>query len=120
VLLIQNVRQSNDVTIVDVGGRFDASSAAAVRDRLHQLIAQGQCRLVLNLSEMAFIDSAGLGALVSCLRRAAAEGGDLRLAEVPAFCRSIFELTRLTRVFNVGESEAQAVAAIAEGAPHSP
>jgi anti-sigma B factor antagonist len=118
-LLIQNVRQSDEVTIVDVGGRFDAASAPAVRDRLHQLIEEGHSRLLLNLSEMEFIDSAGLGALVSCLRRAAADGGDLRLAEVPAFCRSIFELTRLTRVFNVGESEAQAVAAIQKGAKPS-
>jgi anti-sigma B factor antagonist len=117
--LIQNVRQSNAVTIVDIGGRFDAASAAAVRDRLHQLIEEGHSRLVLNLSQMEFIDSAGLGALVSCLRRAAADGGDLRLAEVPAFCRSIFELTRLTRVFSVGEDEAQAVAAIQKGAKPS-
>jgi len=116
VLLIQNVRQSNDVTIVELGGRFDAASAAAVRDRLHDLIAQGHSKLVLNLSRMEFIDSAGLGALVSCLRRAAADGGDLRLAEVPAFCRSIFELTRLTRVFKVRESEEEAVAAIEKGA----
>ena len=114
--MLQNVRQNNDVTIVDVGGRFDASTAAAVRDRLHSLIEEGHARLVVNLSQMEFIDSAGLGALVSCLRRAAADGGDLRLAEVPAFCRSIFELTRLTRVFKVGESEAEAVAAIEGGA----
>jgi anti-sigma B factor antagonist len=119
VFLIRNVRQSNDVTIVDMAGRFDASSAQGVRDRLHELIAQGHSMLVLNLSGLEFIDSAGLGALVSCLRRAAADGGDLRLAQVPAFCRSIFELTRLTRVFQVGQSEEEAVAAIKKGAQQS-
>ena len=55
--------------------------------------------------------------LVSCLRRAAAEGGDLRLAEVPPFCRSIFELTRLTRVFDVTQTTEQAIRAVAEDEP---
>ena len=91
-------------------------TAPTVKAGLHELIAKGNNRLVVNLEKMEFVDSAGLGVLVSCLRRAAAEGGDLRLAEVPAFCRSIFELTRLTRVFDVTESEAQAVKAIRSSA----
>ena len=110
--MIVNVRQEDAVTIVDVGGRFDAVSAPDVRSGLHQLIEDGNTNLVINLAKMEFIDSAGLGVLVSCLRRAAAEGGDLRLAEVPAFCRSIFELTRLTRVFDVAETESQAKKAL--------
>ncbi len=103
------------MTIVELSGRFDAVSAEQVKQDLHQLIEKGNARLVLNLAGLEFIDSAGLGVLVSCLRRAAAEGGDLRVAEVPAFCRSIFELTRLTRVFDVTESEQDAVAALQAG-----
>jgi len=100
--------------VVELAGRFDAATAPGVKDELHRLIEEGRSKLVLNLSQMEFIDSAGLGALVSCLRRAAAEGGDLRLAEVPPFCRSIFELTRLTRVFAVGDSEATAITGLSE------
>ena len=103
-----NVRRDGEITVVDLAGRFDAVSAPEVKADLHRLIEEGHTHLVVNLGGMEFIDSAGLGALVSCLRRAAAEGGDLRLAEVPAFCRSIFELTRLTRVFDVTESESEA------------
>jgi anti-sigma B factor antagonist len=114
--LIETVRHQDDVTIVDICGRFDAVSAPAVKADLHRLIEGGGSRLVVNLAKMDFVDSAGLGVLVSCLRRAAAEGGDLRLAEVPAFCRSIFELTRLTRVFDVTESEDQAVRALRSAA----
>ena len=110
--MITNVRHRDDATIVEVAGRFDAVSAPQVKVELHGMIEEGHTRLVLNMSGLEFIDSAGLGALVSCLRRAAAEGGDLRLAEVPPFCRSIFELTRLTRVFDVTESEDEAVAAM--------
>jgi len=112
--MIASVRQKGDVTIVDIAGRFDASSASSVKAELQDLISQGHTRLLLNLSGMTFIDSSGLGALVSCLRKAAAGGGDLRLADVPAFCRSIFELTRLTRVFDIGQSEQEALSALAE------
>jgi len=113
--LIASIRHEDDVTVVDIAGRFDAVSAPQIKSELHRLVADGHSRLVINLAGLDFIDSAGLGALVSCLRRAAAEGGDLRLAEVPAFCRAIFELTRLSRVFDVTESEQQAVEALGQG-----
>jgi anti-anti-sigma factor len=107
--LIGRIRHEGDVVVVEVEGKFDAVTAPGVKARLHELIAAGNTRLVINLTAMQFIDSAGLGVLVSCLRRAAADGGDLRLAEVPPFCRSVFELTRLTRVFDTNESEEQAI-----------
>jgi anti-sigma B factor antagonist len=110
--MIGNVREHDDVTVVEVEGRFDSSSAPDIKAELHELINNGRVQLVINLEGLEFIDSAGLGVLVSCLRRAAAEGGDLRVAEVPPFCRSIFELTRLTRVFDVTESEDEAIEAI--------
>jgi anti-anti-sigma factor len=110
--LIDNVRKEDGVAVIELSGRFDAVSAEEAKQELHGLIEEGNTKLVLNLSRLEFIDSAGLGVLVSCLRRAAAEGGDLRVAEVPTFCRSIFELTRLTRVFDVTESEEDALKAL--------
>ncbi len=110
--MIKNVRRKDDVTVVEIAGRFDASTAPDVKAKLHKLIEDGNILLVINLKDLEFVDSAGLGALVSCLRRAAADGGDLRLADVPPFCKSIFELTRLTRVFDVTESEAEASEAL--------
>jgi anti-anti-sigma factor len=110
--VIGNVSCSDGVTVVEIEGRFDAVSAPQIKAELHKLIEGGSTRMVISLGRMDFIDSAGLGVLVSCLRRAAAEGGDLRLAEVPPFCRSIFELTRLTRVFDVTESAERAIRAV--------
>ena len=112
--MIGNIRRKDAVTVVDIEGRLDAVSAPAAKAQLHELIEKGNRNLVLNLERIGFIDSAGLGMLVSCLRRCTAEGGDFRLAAVPAFCRSIFELTRLTRVFDVFEDEEQAVAAFCQ------
>ena len=111
-VLISEKRTEGDVTVVKLEGRIDAISAPRVKEELQELVESGQVRLIVNLDAIGFIDSAGLGVLVSCLRRCASAGGDLRLAEVPSFCRSIFELTRLTRVFDVTETEEAALAAL--------
>ncbi len=110
--MIGNIRERDGVTVVEIEGRFDSATAPDIKAGLQELIDDGRILLIVNLERLEFIDSAGLGVLVSCLRRTAADGGDLRVAEVPAFCRSVFELTRLTRVFDVTESEDQALEAI--------
>ena len=112
--MIQRMRRQKDVLVVDLSGRCDASTAPATKRELQKLIEEGDTRVVVNLSGLSFIDSSGLGALVSCQRRATNEGGGLRIADVPPFAASIFHLTRLTRVFNVRESEQQAVDALAQ------
>ena len=113
--MINNVRQENGTTIVELSGRIDATTAGDVKAQLVELIASGQSRLVLNLRDVGFIDSTGLGMLVSCLRRCRAKGGELLLAEMPEFARSIFDLTRVSRVFRIEESEAEAVQALRDG-----
>lgn len=110
--LIANLRQENGITIIELSGRLDAVSAEQIKQELYELIEEGSTRLLLNMAQVEFIDSHGLGLLVSCLRRTAAEGGDLSLVEVPELCRSVLELTRLTRVFDIYESEDKAVTAL--------
>lgn len=112
--MIRNVRHEQSVTVVELEGRVDARSTTEGKAKLYDIIERGNTKLVLNLAAMEFIDSAGLGMLVSCMRRTAAEGGDLRLADVPPFCQSIFELTRLVRLFDVTESEKEAIAALSD------
>lgn len=98
------------------GGRLDLDAAALFRGRLHQLIQAGHRNLVIDLSEITFIDSSGLGALVSALkllkngrdrRRAPRQGqsrrvsarGDVRLAGAQPPVRTLLEVIRLDRVF---------------------
>jgi len=114
--LIRNVRQLNSATAVEICGRLDGATAAETKAGLHSLIASGRFRLVLNLRDLEFVDSAGLGVLVGCLRRCVAMGGDLYLTEVPELIRSVLELTRLTRVFQVAASESEAERLLSQGA----
>jgi anti-sigma B factor antagonist len=112
--MISKVIEHGDVRVVRISGRLDASSAAETKEALLQMVQDGATRLVLSLGELTFIDSSGLGVLVSCLRRVSAAGGDLRLACVPPLARSIFELTRLSRVFDLDDDETAALERLGE------
>jgi anti-sigma B factor antagonist len=88
---------------------LDASNARAFKDAIKPLLTQG-ARLVLDLSKVEFIDSSGLGALVSCLRQAHADGGEIKLSGLSKPARALFELVRMHRVFEVFNNSEEAVA----------
>ena len=88
--------------------KIDASVAVEFKRKLMELVEQGEDRLVLNLEEVDFIDSSGLGALVSVLKYTGPDGV-IKLFAVKDGVRSIFELTRLDRVFDIHISEEGAV-----------
>ena len=113
--MLDNVHQADGVTVVRLSGRLDVAAVDRLKPELHRLIAAGHNRLVLDLEALEFIDSTGLGLLVGCLRRCVAAGGDLCLTKVSQFLRSVFELTRLTRVFQLTDSEAEAIEAVQAG-----
>jgi anti-sigma B factor antagonist len=110
--VIGSIRQVDDVTIVALSDRLDAATSPQIRARLHELINEGQVRLVLNLRDVIFLDSSGLGLMVSCLRRCVAGGGDLCLSQVPEFAQGILELTRLTRVFRIAGTDDEGVQSV--------
>ena len=96
------VTNTDGVTVVRPSGdRLDIEVASDFRSVLLSLIDQGQRRLVVDLDEVSFIDSSGLGALVSALKtlKRSDNGGDVRLARVQAPVVSLLEIIRLNRVF---------------------
>ena len=75
-----STRQVDGVTIVELSGRITLDEgSAALRETLKQLIDQGQKRVLLNMSKVQFIDSSGIGELVSAFTSAREQGGDLKL-----------------------------------------
>jgi anti-sigma B factor antagonist len=93
--------------------RIDASSAAAFKAKIAGWIREGEKRIVLNLSEVDFIDSSGLGAIVSSLKAMGGEG-DLVICNPRETVMSLFRLTRMNRVFQILPSEEEAVANLSE------
>lgn len=79
---------------------LDASNVEEFRRRVHE-IERDQNRIVIDMTQVEFIDSSSIGALVGFLRRARAAGGDVKLAGLSPDIETIFELTRLQRVFRI-------------------
>jgi anti-sigma B factor antagonist len=106
-------RNSNDVLIVTpLEKRIDARVAAAFRLALLDRVDAGARRIVVNLCHVEFMDSSGLGALVSALKRIG-RGGELTVCSPGAGVRSMLELTRLNRIIPVVEHEADVVTSAA-------
>ena len=98
-------------TVVAASGEIDVATAPALRDRLTELIEAGTTRLVVDLEDVDFIDSTGLGVLVGGVRRARSEDGDLRLVCTNTRILKVFEATGLQDVFAIGATVDDAVAA---------
>jgi anti-sigma B factor antagonist len=86
------------VTVVKPHGRLNMVAAPTLRKQLHDLVAGGSSRVVVDLSDTEFIDSSGLGALISGLKVARQAGGDLRIAAPTRQVITVLELTNLNRV----------------------
>lgn len=88
--------------------RLDASKAPAFKDEVNQALGEGVTRLVLDLGQVEFIDSSGLGVVVSVLKRLG-PSGNLAIANANSAVRRLFSLTRMDRVFTLYDSPQAAV-----------
>jgi anti-anti-sigma factor len=97
--------------LVTIDGRLDAHSVPEAREQLDACIASGTSRLVVDLSNVSFLDSAGLAMLVTVLKRARQEGGDVKLVwPTSENTQRILRLTRFDRVFEIANTAEQALA----------
>ena len=103
--------QEGDVVIVTPQGEFlDASNAEQFKRDSAALLA-GSSRVVFDMSRLQFVDSAGLGALLSCMRKLSGAGGDLKLIGLTKPVRATFEVSRMHRIFDIYTSKEEAVKA---------
>lgn len=91
--------------------QLEGNESARFREELRAAADEGCTQIVLDLAEVDFIDSTGLGSLISTLKKLRSSGGELRLARASEAVLGVFEITRLDRVFHTYESVEDAVAA---------
>jgi anti-sigma B factor antagonist len=109
-----STRKVDDVTIVDVSGRITLGEGASqLRDELRSLLASGQKKILLNLSDVTYIDSSGIGELVSAFTTATSQGGSLKLLGLTHRVKDLLQITKLYTVFDVHEEEAHALRSFA-------
>ena len=115
-------RTTGDVTVLDVSGRFTVDQGAQqLKDKINSLISQQRTRIILNMAEVPYIDSGGLGQLVASYGSVMKAGGALKLLNVNARNHDLLSITRLVTLFDTFESEAEAVRSfeVPEPAPRS-
>jgi len=100
------------VTVVDT--RIDAEVADDFRDEIAHIVQRGNRRLLLDLSEVAFVDSTGLGAIVASLKQLGPDG-DLAICGAHDSVGSLFRLTRMDKVFRIFATADEALAALSGG-----
>jgi anti-anti-sigma factor len=104
------VRQANDVMILDLKGRLTAGLGDQIlRDAIDELLAEGRRRILLNLSEVAFLDSAGVGELVAGLKTARRFQAELKLLNVGERVYSTLDMARLLPTFEIYGQESEAL-----------
>jgi anti-sigma B factor antagonist len=110
MMTVSVLNKGHDLAVVQLAGRLDLVSAADVRAQLAATVEEGHRRLVVDLELVQFIDSSGLGALISGLKSARQAGGDLRIAHPAEQARVVLRLTTLDRVLHPYESVEDALA----------
>ena len=106
-----STRQVDGVTVLDMSGRITLGEGSVqLRDAVRDLLGKGQKHILLNLGDVTYIDSSGIGELVSAFTTAKNQGGELKLLNLTRKVHDLLQITKLYTVFDVKDDEASAIA----------
>ena len=98
------------VSVLDLAGKIVLGEGdMQIKERIKDLLADGQRKMLLNLGNVSYIDSAGLGAMISCYTTAKREGGQLKLVNLTKRVQDLLTITKLITVFDAYDSEKEAI-----------
>ncbi len=102
-------REAGDIVILDVDGEIDLYNAPMLKNIVNQNIEAQKYNLIINLGRVSYIDSSGIGALISSLSSLRKYQGGLKIISVTGSVKKVFELTKLTSFFEIFEEEDEAL-----------
>ncbi|MBW3535019.1 MAG: STAS domain-containing protein [Gemmatimonadetes bacterium] len=106
------VDKKGDVTVVDVEGQLIVGNRQELKQKVLEQLENGDRKFVIDFSNTGYIDSSGLGVLVSLSKKIREQGGELRLANLNEDLRTLFELTKLDTLFKIADSREEALQGI--------
>jgi anti-sigma B factor antagonist len=110
-------REVNGVSVLDMDGRIVLGGESnALREKFKSLLTAGKKHIVLNMANVSYIDSAGLGTLVACYNNARAQGAKLKLANLGAKSREVLQVARVMPFFDIFDTDSAAVASFSASA----
>ena len=102
-------RTKGEVVVLDIAVEIDLYNAPEIKDIINKLIEEQRYNVIINLEKVSYIDSSGIGALISSLSNLKKYQGGLKIINVYASVRKVFELTKLTSFFDIFDSEEDAL-----------
>ena len=104
-------RQVNEVTVIDVSGRITLGEGSSLlRDELRSLIGSNRRMILLNMADVSYVDSSGIGQLVAALTTVNSLGGQLKLLNLTKRLKELLQMTKVISIFEVFDDEKKAVA----------
>ena len=105
-----STRQIDGVTVVDLSGRITLGEGSVVlRDAVRELLSKGNKKILVNLADVNYIDSSGIGELVSAFTTVRNQGGELKLLNLTKKVHDLLQITKLYTVFDVHDNEVAAI-----------
>ncbi|MGQ9631459.1 MAG: STAS domain-containing protein [bacterium] len=96
-----NIGSKGDFAVIELAGEVDVSNAVKIKDTIRDLVGDDKIKIVMDFSRVSYIDSFGIGVLVSSLMTIKKGNGTMRLANINENIRKIFELTKLQKFFDI-------------------
>lgn len=103
------MKESGTVNVLVLRGRLDLASGSALKEQVKDQFEKGKTQIHLNLGEVEFINSSGLGALVSIMKETRLRKGRLTLSNLASYVQEIFEITQLSHIFEIFQTEEEAL-----------
>jgi stage II sporulation protein AA (anti-sigma F factor antagonist) len=100
---------NGDVAIINLQGPLDFTSSNQLKEASREFFSRDNCKLVLNMERVDFINSPGLGALVSILKEVRNHNGELKISNLAEYIKEIFDITQLSSIFEICEDETHAL-----------
>ena len=101
--------ESGNVTVLSLNGRLDLASGAGLKEQVKAYMSEQKCSIHMNLKDVDFINSSGLGVLVSIMKEIRMQKGRLTLSNLASYVQEIFEITQLSHIFEIYDTEEEAV-----------
>jgi anti-sigma B factor antagonist len=103
------VTKNDDVTLIEVEGQLIVGNRQELKQQVLEQLEAGDHKFVIDFANTGYIDSSGLGVLVSLSKKIREQGGELRLSSLNEDLRTLFELTKLDTLFRIADDKAQAL-----------
>ena len=105
-------RDEGSVAIMTISGEIDLYNAAEVKEAIQKFVDEKKYKVIVNMGGVSYVDSSGIGSLISSFSNLKKFQGSLRICNVAGSVRKVFELTRLTSFFDIDDTEEDSLAAL--------